>query len=243
MKLPKIAIESLLLFSGIFLALLLEGYINENKIRERQERLIGELILDLEETISDINNDIANNGGFMRQTKTVIDAVNNPSGRINAESAFEAVQQVCKNYSFVVPKVSTFESIKSLGLDLIDDDLLRTEITDFYELSLLRISTAETRFYDFSMQECWPYIAENFVWYGTLEQSSRQVNFGAESAQMDWMSDAHLKPADLDELLQDSSFKFILHEALIRRSFQLLHYERGLVNAEALKNRLTDYLR
>ena len=58
---------------------------------------------------------------------------------------------------------------------------------------------------------------------------------------MDWMSDARVKVADLDELLQDSSFKFILHEALIRRSFQLLHYERGLVSAEALNNRPTDY--
>ena len=133
--------------------------------------------------------------------------------------------------------------MKSSGLDLIDDDLLRTEITDFYELSLFRISTAEARFYDFSMQKCWPYVSENFGWFGPLEQTTIQVNFGAESTQMDWMSDARVKAVDLDELSQDSSFRFILHEALIRRSFQLLHYERGLVNAEALKNQLTDYLR
>ncbi len=243
MNLPRLAIESFMLFSGIFLALLLEGYIDDNQIRERQERLIGELVLDLEETISDINNDISNNGEFLLQTKTIIDAVNNPNGQIESESAFESIQQICKSYAFVVPKVSTFESIKSLGLDLIDDDLLRTEITDFYELSLFRISTAETRFYDFSMKECWPYVSENFAWSGPLEQTIRQVNFGAESTQMDWMSDARARAVDLDELLQDSFFKFILHEALIRRSFQLLHYERGLVNAEALKNRLTDYLR
>ena len=88
MNLPKLAIESLLLFSGIFLALLLEGYIDDNQIRERQERLIGELILDLEETISDINNDIYNNGEFLRQTKTVIDAVNNSNSQIEPERAF-----------------------------------------------------------------------------------------------------------------------------------------------------------
>ena len=190
MNLPKIAIESFLLFSGIFLALLFEGYIEDNQIREEQERLIGELILDLKETISDINNDISNNGEFLRQTKTVIDAVNNPHGRIELESAFEEIQQVDKSYAFVVPKVSTFESIKSLGLDLIDDDLLRTEITGFYELSLFRISTAETRFYDFSMQKCWPYVSENFGWFRPIEQTTIQVNFGAESTQMDWMSDA-----------------------------------------------------
>ena len=107
MNLPKLAIESFLLFSGIFLALLLEGYIEDNQIRERQERLIGELILDLEETISDINNDISNNGEFLRQTKTVIDAANNPNGRIEPESAFEAIQQVCQSYAFAVPKLFT----------------------------------------------------------------------------------------------------------------------------------------
>lgn len=108
MNLPRLAIESFLLFSGIFLALLLEGYIEDNQIRERQERLIGELFLDLEETISDINNDISNNGEFLRQTKIAIDAVNNPTGRIDPENAFEAIQQVCKSYAFscAVPKSS-----------------------------------------------------------------------------------------------------------------------------------------
>ena len=57
----------------------------DNQIRERQERLIGELISDLKETISDIHNDISNNGEFLRQTKTVIDAVNNPNGQIEPE--------------------------------------------------------------------------------------------------------------------------------------------------------------
>lgn len=43
---------------------------------------------------ADINNDISNNGEFLRQTKIVIDAVNNPIGRIDPENAFEAIQQV-----------------------------------------------------------------------------------------------------------------------------------------------------
>ena len=83
--------------------------------------------------------------------------------KLNLREPVEAIQQVCQSCAFVVPKVSTFESIKSLGLDLIDDDLLRTEITDFYELSLIRISTAEARFNDFSKQECLPYVSENFA--------------------------------------------------------------------------------
>ena len=91
----------------------------------------------------------------------------------------------------------------------------------FSGIFLALLSTAEARFYDFSMQKCWPYVSENFAWFGPLEQTTIQVNFGAESTQMDWMSDARVKAADLNELLQDSSFKFILHEALIRRSFQL----------------------
>ena len=50
---------------------------------------------------------------------------------------------------------STYESIKSLGIDLIEDDVLRTEITNFYELTLDRISEAERRVYDFTERECY----------------------------------------------------------------------------------------
>ena len=51
-----------MLFSGIFLALLLENYIDDSELREQQEKLLGELILDLDETIADIENDMGANG-------------------------------------------------------------------------------------------------------------------------------------------------------------------------------------
>ena len=53
-ELKKILFESAVLFSGIFLALLLENYIDDNGLREQREKLLGELILDLDETIPDI---------------------------------------------------------------------------------------------------------------------------------------------------------------------------------------------
>ena len=242
MNLKKIIFESLMLFSGIFLALLLENYIDDNELREQQEKLLEELILDLDETIADIENDVQNNGVNLEQNKKMISVVNLSLDVQKSEEALEGAQLICKSSSFVVPKTSTFESIKSLGLDLIENNALRTSITAFYELTLSRISTAEKRLADFSSEQCWPYISSNFDWPDPLQNTERQVSLGSDDAVMEWLDDGRLKAKNLDDLLEDSSFKFLLHESLIRRSFQLLHYKRGLLEARSLREQISEYL-
>ena len=242
MNFKKILFESVMLFSGIFLALLLENYIDDNELRDQQEKLLGELILDLDETIADIENDMQTNGVNLEQNKKLISVVNQSLDVQKSEEALEGAQLICQNYSFVVPKKSTFESIKSLGLDLIEDDALRTSITAFYELTLSRISTAEQRLVDFSSEQCWPYISTNFDWPDHLQLMELQVVFGSDNTVMEWLERGRLKAKNLDNLIEDSSFKFLLHESLIRRSFQLLHYERGLSEARSLREQISEYL-
>ena len=57
-NIEKALLEGGLVFVGIFLALILENYFDENELRAKQHRLLEELTADLEETISDIENDI-----------------------------------------------------------------------------------------------------------------------------------------------------------------------------------------
>ena len=242
MNFSKVLFESAMLFSGIFLALLLENYIDDNELREKQEKLLGELILDLNETVADIANDIESNGEYLEQNKVLINAVNKTLDELASEIAFESAQKICISYDFVVPKTSTFESIKSLGLDLIEDDSLRTQITAFYELTLSRISTAEQRLYDFTSRECWPYISSNFEWAGPLETTERSISFGSDQTKMDWLADGKLKATSYDRLMTDSAFKFLLHESLIRRTFQQLHYNRGLSEAQSIISQISEYL-
>jgi hypothetical protein len=68
----KTAVESTLLFLGIFLALLLENYVADQELNEKQNRFLRELVIDLDETIADIQNDIESHSGFFDRTKEII---------------------------------------------------------------------------------------------------------------------------------------------------------------------------
>ena len=243
----KTIAESTLLFLGIFLALLLENYVADQELSEKQNRLLRELIIDLDETIADIQNDIETNGVHFDLTKEIIDVLNQNENEHQEnlqenELLLSGIQDMCSNWGFVVPKTSTYDSIKSLGLDLIEADTLRTQISGFYELTLFRISTAEQRIYDFTNKECWTYISKNFTWDSSLELTNREVKFGPNIISMDWIAMAKLRASDYDELITDPVFKSIIHELILRRSFQLLHYRIGLTEAERVKVSLEQYL-
>ena len=75
-KFRKALLDGVLVFIGIFLALILENYFADIELRDKQNRLLGELIGDLDETISDIANDIQSYNEFMDSTKNVINILN-----------------------------------------------------------------------------------------------------------------------------------------------------------------------
>ena len=117
----KTIAESTLLFLGIFLALLLENYVADQELGEKQNRLLRELVIDLDETIADIQNDIESHSGFFDRTKKIIEVLNQNDSEQqrnirDSELTLSGIQEICVNYAFVVPKKSTYESIKSLGL-------------------------------------------------------------------------------------------------------------------------------
>ena len=247
MNYKKTITESILLFVGIFLALLLENYVADQELNDKQNRLLSELALDLDETISDIQNDIASHSAFFDRTKDIIEILNQNNSEQQRNLAtdqltLQGIQEICINYAFVVPKTSTYESIKSLGLDLIEENSLRTQISGFYELTLFRISTAEKRIYDFTDRECWSYVANNFTWSSQLKLTTRDVRLGPNSEVMDWMAVGELDALDYSKLVTDPIFKSIIQELVIRRSFQLLHYRIGLTEALRLRSSIEQYL-
>jgi len=243
----KTIAESTLLFLGIFFALLLENYVADQELSEKQNRLLRELVIDLDETIADIQNDIESHSGFFDRTKEIIAVLNQNDSEHQrniraSELTLGGIQEICVNYAFVVPKKSTYESIKSLGLDLIEDDTLRTQVSGFYELTLFRISTAEQRIYDFTDRECWTSVAKNFTWASPLELTNRDVRLGPNSYVMDWMALGELRALDYQELMIDSVFKSMIRELVLRRSTQLLHYRIGLSEAIKVRSALEQYL-
>ena len=179
---------------------------------------------------------------YLEQNKKMISIVNQSLDMQKTEEALEKAQLICRSASFVVPKRSTFESIKSLGLDLIEDDALRTSITAFYELTLSRISTAEQRLVDFSSEQCWPYISSNFDWPDPMQIMERQVALGSDNTVMVSLADGRLKAKNLDALIEDSSFKFLLQESLIRKEFPASALQKGLSEAQSLREQISEYL-
>jgi hypothetical protein len=246
-KFKKAFLDGGLVFIGIFLALILENYFADIELKNKQNRLLEELIVDLDETISDIANDTQSYKEYVDLTKSVINILNQEYSdsiisRTLNEVTLARSAEICANYAFVVPKKSTYESIKSLGIDLIEDDVLRTQITSFYELTLDRISTAESRVYDFTERECWPYIFHNFEWTSPLNLSNREIRLGPDAYVMDWIHFVGLRAVNYEELMTDQYFKSLLGQIFLRRSTTLVHYTRGHEEATLIKANILGYL-
>ena len=75
-KFKKAFLDGGLVFIGIFLALILENYFADIELKNKQNRLLEELIVDLDETISDIANDTQSYKEYVDLTKSVINILN-----------------------------------------------------------------------------------------------------------------------------------------------------------------------
>lgn len=193
------------IFVGITLALMFQNW-NTDRERRRQElNLLTELYRDLDETRFDLERDIAADLNGLDNAKLMIGAFDDPAVTAN-QFAGAFVSGMFNGELF--PKTSSYESIKTIGMDLIESDELRKAIADVYELSLVRV---------LKIQESADSYAQSYQDYArTLFALPGQVPFvsRAESQAVDFAfeeADAGgMVPVDFNAVRADRGFKIFL---------------------------------
>ncbi len=207
--------EILLIFVGITLALAFENWNADRELKAREAKLLVELGNDLRETREDLRRDILSTSNDIEALKALSMAISGERPIPAEEIGGHAGNLL--SYSIFYPKSSAYQSIKTIGMDIIADDSLRTVISEIYELSVPRVLEGHdmakaTIKYDFRR-----YVRKHFSVPGGAKIESRQYQVIESSiANIDLVQ---LRPQDGDYVLSDPEFQLLVYELLNEYSY------------------------
>lgn len=205
--------ELVLIFVGITLALSFENWNTDRERRNQELSLLSELSQDLGETKEDlVEDDISQALRTEEFSNRLIGYLRGDESNLASETELSGFFRLCVAGVGVVPKRAAYESLKSIGLDLVSDNQIRTSVTNIYELTLARITTIERNLWEMSYAFCIPY-------YFNYYKISEAVSI-SQSTEIDM---TYAEPKDLVLMREDGSLLLfaIRMRFLLRRQASL----------------------
>jgi len=151
--------EIVLVVIGILIALQINNWNQNRKIRHTELKLLYELKEDLQETKIDLLSDI-------EKAKNILLITDSIYQKINAKDLDKPIE-ISINYisetSMLFPKLSAYEALQSEGITIVSNDLLRKKITDFYQLHLSRIRYVESISENLNTNKLKPYLDQRSI--------------------------------------------------------------------------------
>ncbi len=123
--------EIVLVVIGILIALSINNWNETKKLRNRETKLLSELTLNLDTNIINLEKDIKTQKRGLWCINYIIDHVDH---KRPFNDSLPNYLQIANQAPDVVLTSSAFETLKSSGIELIESDSLRKEITHLYEV-------------------------------------------------------------------------------------------------------------
>ena len=149
--------EILLVVVGILIALQVNNWNENSKIKLTELKLLEELKIDLTETKVDLLTDLEKADEALNSTDSLYQMILVNRKRKDL-SPFKISMHYVFDRSDLYPKKSAYESLQAHGINLVSNDSLRKNITDFYELQLVRVDDLEKTILDLNQKELGPYL-------------------------------------------------------------------------------------
>ncbi|GAA4268158.1 DUF6090 family protein [Hyunsoonleella aestuarii] len=139
--------EIILVVIGILIALQINNW-NENvKARRTEVKLLNELKDDLLKTKEDLLTDIYKSVRNQNVTDSIyLEIMKHRDNDTNLELKIST--SYLSDNPLLYPKLSAYKSLQSYGINTINNDSLRKQITEFYELKLNRVNYVESLIMD-----------------------------------------------------------------------------------------------
>lgn len=210
--------EIVLVVIGILLALQINNWNEARKERLQEIKIYREILSDLEATLSEVNRDLDSHRQILGTTQFLINQL--ITQKPYADSVITALLNTSVDLQ-VYPKSGGFETLSSIGLDLLSNDTVRMRITDLYQLRLKRV--VELGWRETPSQDLrnlvWPYIEQHFE-VDPDTAHMRAFDYGPGSIRT-----FAPKLRDYSAFLQDSELLRALNYSALRRAVKIQsHY-------------------
>ena len=218
--------EIILVVIGILIALQINNWNENKKVKEKERQVLTEIISDLEFTLQDLDRVVNSRTNNLKRTinsiNTIIDVLEND--KIYHDSLalhFRAVNA----YDIINFKTSGYQSLVSIGTDLVESPKLRSAIGKFHTSSFNRVNggfeEVHLDFYSYMMD----YFRKKFT----------TVVIGSSSM-------SKIIPNDFEQLKRDSEYIQSLKAWLGVNLAYLEILNDATLEAEKLKKDIENYL-
>lgn len=190
--------EILLVMIGILLALQVNNWNEDRKIRILEAEILEDLLINLKRDLTDITSNIQLTTNTIRSTEILLD-------QIEADSPYHDSLAIHLGQSFwwtdFLPTTSAYEVLKSKGLDIIRDKSLRTQLQELYEFSYQRTSNLVA--WEMEKNDQYTTVAKSYFRFYTAIDLGHQI--GRNSGLADEMI-----PINFQVLKESSEFTYHL---------------------------------
>ena len=200
--------EIMLVMVGILLALQVNNWNENRKLRQIEIKLLTEIKNDLEETLIEVKNDLKNHEFYLKASNSLRKILK--SEKIESDS-IGYYFNLSKGDLQLHPKTSGFNLLESKGMDIISNDSLRMKITNIYQLGIKRlIEIGKLNPYNDIEKDLLPYERRHF----------KQTDFVFETVPtliQDSIKLYGYEPKSIEDLKNDHSFFIDLQNTILKR--------------------------
>ncbi len=124
--------EIMLVVIGILIALQINNWNDYRKLQKQETQILNELKSDLLKTKKEIESTVPRHKRIIKSTHWLLAAILDKKSY--SDSIYLTFSRAGVDYQ-IIPKTSSFENLKSMGLNTITNDSIRIAITNIFQLS------------------------------------------------------------------------------------------------------------
>ena len=202
--------EIILVVVGILLALQIDNWNDNRKTREIENKLLGELIISLNSDLNVFDINIGLHSGGSRAGGILLEYM---AGDLPYHDSLSDYFAMTYNYTAFNPNYGAYESLKSLGVELIRSDEIRQRMLKLYEQQYKNVRQNTDLFTDQIMDHKLNLNEtrfEEFNLFNVGKINTRKGTYGG-----------HMVPVDFEALKNDKTYQY--HLRTLKRGHEFLN--------------------
>ncbi len=211
--------EIVLVVIGILIALQVNNWKEHSQLKIKEKVLLEEMVRNLNSDSGDLTYNIRENLGRIRSNQIILNALESKS--ILHDSLSYHFGNLLGNFQ-LTENTAAWENLKSVGFDLISDDVLRNKIAKLYATKYKYLENLEQR------------VDDSYQWGHMYPQILKNITIKKV-----WVS---ASPNDYEALQENREFKEVLKMNLSIRNFIQTRYEATNKDVHSLINQIEKHL-
>ena len=209
--------EIFLVVVGILIAFQIDNWSEQEKRKIEEKKMLVEIKTALEEDVKTISRNIKTHRRYKASCEILLEVL---STNTPYSDSLDVHFGRMSNHSNFFPNISAYETLKSKGLDLISNDVLKIQIADYYEHDI-KLAFA----FEKTNESIYPIAVEMYY-----------ENFDS------WKFLNSAKPRDFESLQKTPKFQSYLYSTASIREMEINMFQRLLGDCSSLIDLIQDNL-